>query len=60
MHILLHRLFVLEIRLLRQEEKLSITHVNSDNGVCLVRNGEQFSYQEVVAESARSEVSSAD
>ncbi|MGP0578819.1 site-specific DNA-methyltransferase [Paenibacillus peoriae] len=35
-------------------------HVGSDSSVYLIREGKQYSYQEVVAESARSEVSCAD
>ncbi|MGG1650077.1 DNA modification methylase [Paenibacillus sp. NRS-1780] len=37
-----------------------IAHVGSDSGVYLIRNGKRYSYHEVVAESARSEVSCAD
>ncbi|MFK4350661.1 hypothetical protein ABH893_005473, partial [Paenibacillus sp. RC58A] len=35
-------------------------HVGSDSGVYLIRDGQQYDYEEVVAESARSEVSCAD
>jgi len=34
-----------------------IAHVGGDSGIYLIRNGVKFHYQEVVAESARSEVS---
>lgn len=37
-----------------------IAHVNNDNGVYLIRDGVKVPYQEIVAESARSEVSCAD
>ncbi|MGG1669515.1 DNA-methyltransferase, partial [Paenibacillus sp. NRS-1783] len=37
-----------------------IAHVGSDSGVYLIRDGKRYSYHEVVAESARSEVSCAD
>lgn len=60
MHILLHRLFVLEIRLLRQEGKLSIANVGDNSSVYLIRDDKQYGYHEVVAESAKSEVSCAD
>lgn len=37
-----------------------IAHVGGDIGVFLIRDGQRYTYQEVVAESARSEVSCAD
>ncbi|GLI10768.1 methyltransferase [Paenibacillus tyrfis] len=37
-----------------------IAHVGSDDCVYLIRDGQQYSYQELLAESARSEVSCAD
>lgn len=40
--------------------KRYIAHVGSDTGVYLIRDGQQYSYQELLAESARSEVSCAD
>ncbi|KZE74379.1 lactate dehydrogenase [Paenibacillus elgii] len=40
--------------------KRYIAHVDNDNGVYLIRNGVKVPYQEIVAESERSEVSCAD
>jgi hypothetical protein len=37
-----------------------IVHVGSDRGVYLIRDGKKVSYQQVVAESTRSQVSCAD
>jgi DNA modification methylase len=40
--------------------KRYIAHVGDNSGVYLIRDGKQYDYEEVVAESARSEVSCAD
>ncbi|MNW70953.1 hypothetical protein D3C74_505150 [compost metagenome] len=40
--------------------KRYIAHVGDYSGVYLVRDGNQYGYHEVVAESARSEISCAD